>query len=222
MKNGAVVAAVILFVCLSTPAWAEMYGFTVVENNSSIYDPGIMQFTVDVTDAGPVGSMNRVLFTFKNNGPITSSITQVYFDDGTLLGIADLIDKDQNSGDANVDFTQVGSAETPVLPGWENLDPDFITTAGFAAKADPSPSHNGIKVGESLGIIFNLQGTQTLEDTIRMLADGGLRIGLHVQGFLDGKSESYVNGPPVLPLPGAVLLGVLGLGAAGMKLRRWV
>jgi MYXO-CTERM domain-containing protein len=47
-----------------------------------------------------------------------------------------------------------------------------------------------------------------------------LRVGIHVQGFADGGSEAFINDPPVVPLPGAALLGVLGLGTAGGLCRR--
>jgi len=45
---------------------------------------------------------------------------------------------------------------------------------------------------------------------------GSLRIGIHVQGFDGEGSESFVN----TPVPGAVLLGLLGLGAGWLKLRK--
>ena len=50
-----------------------------------------------------------MLFEFFNAGPAHSSITDVYFDDGTLLGIAGLIDADDGTlgpmADPDVDFS---------------------------------------------------------------------------------------------------------------------
>jgi PEP-CTERM motif len=54
---------------------------------------------------------------------------------------------------------------------------------------------------------------------------GGLRIGIHVQGFANGGSESFVNGPPgggpspaAVPEPSTVLgasfAGLIGLAYA--------
>jgi hypothetical protein len=69
----------------SNPAAAAVLGFGCITNNL----PGDCliaeaQLTVDVTDPGG----GQVLFTFSNSGPDDSSITDVYFDDGSLLDIA--------------------------------------------------------------------------------------------------------------------------------------
>ena len=63
---------------------------------------GEAQLSVAISDAG--GGL--VLFHFMNSGPAASSITDVYFDDGSLLAIAGLIDADDGvGGDPGVDFT---------------------------------------------------------------------------------------------------------------------
>ncbi|MFP3326110.1 hypothetical protein R0K05_23955, partial [Planococcus sp. SIMBA_160] len=77
------------------------------------------------------------------------------------------------------------------------------TSAGFLADSDPAVQPNGVNPGETLGVIFDLQtglGYQDVVDAIALSqtnpsADltGGLRIGIHVQGFTGGGSESFVN-----------------------------
>jgi len=48
------------------------------------------------------------------------------------------------------------------------------------------------------------------------LADGTLRIGIHVQGFATGGSESFVN----VPLPEPATFGLLALGAVALVAAR--
>jgi hypothetical protein len=146
---------------------------------------GVAQLSVEVTDVG-VGA-NQAKFIFRNSGPLASSITDVYFDDGTLLGIASI------TNGAGVNFSQ--GASPPNLPGGNNCTPanPFVTTAGFTADSNPPTQPNGVNPGESLVIVFNLISGQTFADTQAALVDGRLRIGIHVQGFAGGGSESFVN-----------------------------
>lgn len=176
---------------ISTAAGAVTFSFDCITGNS-LTDCGIgeAQLTVDVI-AGP--GANQVTFHFKNLGPLASSITDIYFDDGTLLGIASVVDG------PGVDFEPVASP--PNLPGGDLLSPPFETTEGFAADAEPPAQPNGANPGEWVKIIFDLINGQTLADTLAALDDGSLRIGLHVQGFSGGGSESFVNVPePALAL----------------------
>jgi hypothetical protein len=217
-------AAFSLFVTVPQ-AKAISYSFlNVTANNVANAAAGVSQLGVDVT-AGP--GANQVLFTFKNVGATAMSITDVYFDDGTLLGIASLIES------AGVAFTQGGSP--PNLPGGTGIN--FNTTAGFLADSDsPSVAANGVNPGETLGVIFNLIGGQTFADTINAInlslaspgvdVTGGLRIGIHVQAFGDGGSEAFINGGPTpgggtTPVPdGGATVALLGLGMAALGLSR--
>jgi hypothetical protein len=168
---------------------------------------GEAQLTVDVTDAGG----GQVLFTLNNAGPQASSITDVYFDDGgLLLGIASI-----DNSDPGVSFSEL--ATPPSLPAANQATPPFQATAGLSANSDPPVQPNGVNPGESLGIVLDLLGGQTFADAVAALNDGSLRIGIHVQGFASGGSESFVG----VPEPHAAIL--FGVGAllvtAGIRRR---
>lgn len=158
---------------------------------------------------------SKVAFKFTNTS--SSSIADVYFDDGSLLGIASISD----SG-TGVAFSSGASPSN--LPGGSALTPAFITTAGFSADSDPPVSPNGVTVGEWLTITFNLQTGKTYTDVLSALAlpngggTGDLRIGVHVQSFSNGGSESFVNTP--VPEAETYAMILSGLGLVGFMARR--
>jgi hypothetical protein len=206
--------------------YAFRYTFDAITSNSQeSVDIGEAQLVVDVTDAGggedPASPL--ALFTFSNLGPEQSTIFEVYFDDGTLLDIDSII-----NAPPDVEFHRILGANN--LPGGENLDPDFETTVNFSAKADSPGPKNGVNPYESLGILFTLQGTQTLQSVLNDLETGNLRIGIHVGNFANGESESFVNNPlpqdPNIPIPetstGILLgLGLVGIFGLGKTFRKW-
>ncbi len=198
----------------ASPAWAVLYGFqNITGNNSTNAAIGESQLFVDVTASG-----SAALFTFSNTGPLASSITDVYFDDGALLRIASLINN--TSGGVQVKFSTGASPRD--LPGGNSIDPKFDTTEPnkwFAADSDsgnPGVMVNGVNPGETLGVVFSLDSGKGLSDVLADLADGGLRIGIHVQGFANGGSESFVNNNPVPEPAAAIVWSLLGLSSVGL------
>jgi len=174
---------------------------------------GEAQMFVELFDLG-----NQVEFEFSNIGPELSSITDVYFDDGTLLGIASI----QNTLGL-VEFSKL--ATPPELPGENNLTPSFETTAGFSADSDPPAQPLGVNPGETLGITFDLMTGGLFDDVITELASGELRIGIHVQGYASGGSESFVNDGIFdpggeIPAPGALILAGIGTGLVSWLRKR--
>ena len=203
--------------CISTAQTRAAMMFEYISNNSGLADDIVPQLSMIVTDAGS----NQVLFTFYNSGGITASISDIYFDDGSLLGISSIVEP------AGVDF-ETSTLFAPALPQGNLLDPDFVTTAGFWAATIPPPTGTwGVDAGESVGILFNLDSGKTYQNVLAALGQGfidasvagSLRIGINVQipGGTGALSDSFI----LVPVPAAVLLGILGLGVVGIKLRKY-
>ncbi len=220
-----------------------MYGFEAISNNSGVSGAMALQLSVDVTDPGtidPDNGYNQVLFTFYNDGPSPSIydvsspedgvITGVYLEDGALLLMADVIYFDaiaNNPSYSGLDFGQ--PIAPPKMPGWNLLDPDFQTTAAFSVDSEtPHPIVNAISPGESLGLLYTLQFDKTFDDILTALSLGmtdpapnagtSLRIGLFVQNLGENGefSDTFIT-----PIPTSVVLGMLGLGVVGLKLRKF-
>jgi len=206
-RSLSIACAVSAFAVVAVPGAdaGVIYGFYCLTDTNPINAvAGEAQLTVEVNAVG----LNQVSFTFANAGPLAMSITDVYFDDGSLLGIASIVEG------PGVAYSQ--NATPPNLPGGNTANPPFQVTAGFSADSDPPAQPNGVNPGEFLVITFNLINGQTFNDVITELDTADeLRIGIHVQGFSDGGSESFIN----VPAPGSMGLLALAVGVAARRRR---
>lgn len=218
MSRPTAIAACVIAAGMAAHAGAATYSFVnITGNNATDAAAGEAQLRVDIDAFGA----DQALFTFYHDGSTPMTISEVYFDDGHLLGIASLIDRD-STGDAGVDFSQ--GASPADLPGGESVG--FQATAGFLAEADNPAPKWGVSPGESVGIVFDLINGFTFADVIEDMADGALAIGIHVIGFEGGGSESFIaEGEPIppvttIPLPGPGALALAGLAPLLTRRRR--
>jgi hypothetical protein len=154
-------------------------------------------------------------FTFYNESLVPSSLSAIYFDDGSLLGLAAVTNGPGTS------FTQPATPDN--LPGANLLDPPFVTTNEFCIDGDPPPSQNGVNpvdAGEPLEwvqVTFDLVGDATLADVLDELDTGVLRIGIRITALPDGSSESAIN----IPEPATAFILGLGFFTLLRKRRFW-
>jgi hypothetical protein len=172
-------------------------------NGANYGDPGLDLY-VEVTNGG-----EDVSFTLHNESDPSLgdvAITDVYFDDGTLRELTGVVNG------PGVYFDKLASPEE--LPGANLLIPPFVTSDQFSADSDPPPPRYGVESGEWVTINFDLWPGGSLANVINELENGTLRIGIKVQAFPGGSSESAVN----VPEPATICL--LGLGALALLRKR--
>jgi hypothetical protein len=214
------------------------FAITVWGGDSGTLNSSLTGLNTDVTL-----STNQALFVITSTAALASSITDVYFQDGTLLALASTY----VGGDSA--FSQGGKPSD--LPGGNNIVPSFVTTESWSENADKPPPADGVdESGDALGVLFSLQSSYGYSDVVTALNNGiseprnvwnpdgsdksggdlGLRVGIHVQAFPDGQSESFIDwssdkgaGPLIVGVPAppsAILLGVGGLVLVGLSWAR--
>lgn len=165
----------------------SMTFYNITHNSPESAAIGETQARVDVlevTDSVGPNQEVQVDFRFYQVGSDDMSIEGIYFDDGGLLGIAQIIN--DSILNQQVSFSQ--GADPPDLPGGNSVSPAFVTTSGFLADSDAPVQQNGVNPGEEVIIRYNLLSGISYDDIVTNLSTGDpdLRIGIHVIGFANG------------------------------------
>lgn len=230
-------------ICLGVAALGAAVGMAAVAEAGPVYNftriggggPADVagQLTMEIQ---PANGGRHVDFIFRNTGSVPSSIVGITLDDGSLLNTGTLM-----GATGEVNFGRDGAPAA--LPGGDAVD--FNMTMGLGAAG--GGESNGINPGESLTIRFDRIYGQSPYDAVGALGmamehpgvdmDGGLRVGLVVQGVGVDWMDAFINSPVVVsggggggggggeghsaPLPSAGAMGLIGLLAiAGRRNRR--
>lgn len=226
LRKVASVATVALALAgLASEASAATFSFRNISANN-VVDANIGEAQLFVDVLAVAGNSNQVDLRFRNIGPAASSITDIYFDDDQL--ITDIVSI-TDSG-ANVSFSE--GANPGHLPSENSATPNFVTNTAFTADSNSPAQPNGVNPDEFVTLRLAVNGTITTvidELMAGLLLDSEsdstlntFRIGIHVQGFAGGGSESFINGVPItaVPLPGVAVAGAALMGAVAMRRRR--
>ncbi len=201
MKTSYIVSVILVCALGAGSAFAALYPFEIFTDNGDFNDDPGINIYMDVWNGDNVAK-----FTFYNDSTIQSSVTNIYFDDGVLIGAT--LGIINGSG---TDFAEDGPGNLP-----NGNDIGFDADREFNIGSNPPPPSNGINnigVGEWVTIEFDLLGG-SLQDVLDELNDGSLRVGIHIQDFTDGSSESAV----AVPEPATVLM--FGLGGLALLRKR--
>ncbi len=192
-------------VCMSN-LYATFFYFDRITANCDTHVES--QFRVDVFAVG-----DTVAFTFYNDGPIDSSVSEIYFYDGALLGMYSIDDSLPY-----VDFENIGAKTNPKsLPGY-NPNASLVAVLSATEAQTPEPEW-GVKPGEWLQIGYTLKNGKSFDDLLTDLAGGEVVLGIHVKAIgcdpSDPSAETFSDSFINTPEPTAIVL--LGLG--GLLLR---
>lgn len=208
MKSALLVGTVAAGFVSVAPADASTFGFKNITGGAVVGDALSGDFSFEVTDQGSNTALFRLFNKSTNNSTQTPSIGQVAFDNrgGALTGITAL--NVNNVSPSGVSF----ELDNGNLPQGNNLAPTFNTDFGARFASGGS---SRIDVGEVLGL--RLGYTTTFQSILNNLANGGLRVGIHVQEIANS-SDSYINQTTPIPTP-ALLPGLIALGAGILRKR---
>ena len=195
-------AAAGLLLTAALAAHAQNYSFDCLTNNRAAdCAVGEAQLGLQVIDR-----VSSVDLRFTNTGSAASSITDIYFD-WRSAGYALTAGAITDSG-IGVSFSWGASPGN--LPGGNSIG----FSANLAADSNTPTQPMGVNPGEWV----NLNFAGSYASLVAGLNTEQLRLGVHVQGFYGGGSESFVVTP--VPEPEIYAMLLAGMALMGFAARR--
>ena len=196
MKNLKTISAAFMaftMMLVMSVSQATTFSFTNIENNTVDISS---QLSVDVADTA-----DGITFTFWNDVGITSSVTDIYFDEGATDWFSEFTILDSSAGVSYSPTTFTDSEANPGnLPGGNAIG--FI--ADYSADSSGNPENGIVAYCEFISFLASGgTGFTSYSDVLAVALAGNFRMGLHVQAFADGASDSYVS---IVPVPAAAWL----------------
>lgn len=181
---------------LPVQAASMAYGFSSLSNKSPEYLSAQLRMAVTEVHGG-------ALFTFGNAAGVSSSITDIYFDDAVTPLFTSI--SYQSASGSGVAFD---SQATPAnLPGGKSIG--FLADYSGDANAQPLGVIDGgvNSKDEWVSFLGLWANAATFDGLLTALASDDFRVGLHIQAIGgQGVSGSYVNQLNPVPLPAAAWL----------------
>jgi hypothetical protein len=203
-------AALAALTALALPAaHAQSFSFTcITDSNAANCSSGEQQMGLTFSNAGG----GQVNFRFTNSGSAALSMTDFYWDwTGSSPSLSTTGAAITSSSGVSVSF----GASPANLPGGNPYG--FSANLGADSNSGyPGTMANGVNPGEWINFRFN----GSFSALSAALSSGALDVGVHVQGFRNGGSESFMVSTAPVPEPGTYALMLAGLGAVGFIARR--
>ena len=204
------ICVITAFVAIEAQATlVQTFDFKCVTRNCDLNSViGEDQFFIDVFNC----ENGRAKFKFNNTGPENCTISEIYFYSDILLGEPDIDDSLPG-----VDF--ITGAIPSNLPGGDNVTPAFEAVTCLSAEAKKPSPKNGVNPNQWVALTYGITNGKNIEDVINELNTDQLRIGIHVQAFDNGGSESFItfnnnNNNNPTPIPEPTSISLLGMGVA--------